>query len=247
MFDATYSGDKVSYKTAADNASKLDDTLFGWSTVADKDGNISVWMLETAAETDVIDWVKANYANFGGTAIDGVYDGTNSTVTFSNLDFGYYYITSGLGSAVTIDSAVPAQTVYDKNETTPVDPTKTIVSVDGTAKDSVTSADAHVGSVVGFKLEGSTNNWIDKDTIRESWSITDTPTNMTIDLSTVVVKFNGTELAADAYTASVSESGALTISVPMVDDKKNSIYPAMVACDDAGRIGSTGTIHRGDP
>ena len=40
---------------AADNASKLDDTLFGWSTVADKDGNISVWMLETAAETDVID------------------------------------------------------------------------------------------------------------------------------------------------------------------------------------------------
>ena len=232
---------------AADNASKLDDTLFGWSTVADKDGNISVWMLETAAETDVIDWVKANYANFGGTAIDGVFDETNSTVTFSNLDFGYYYITSGLGSAVTIDSAVPAQTVYDKNETTPVDPTKTIVSVDGTAKDSVTSADAHVGSVVGFKLEGSTNNWIDKDTIRESWSITDTPTNMTIDLSTVVVKFNGTELAADAYTASVSESGALTISVPMVDDKKNSIYPAMVACDDAGRIGSTGTIHRGDP
>ena len=49
---------------------------------------------------------------------------------------------------------------------------------------------------------------------------------MTIDVSTVVVKFNGTALAANAYTASVAESGALTITVPMVDENKNSIYPA---------------------
>ena len=235
VFDATYEGDKVSYKTPAANASLLDDTLFGWSTAADEDGNISVWALEDAAEADIIDWVKANYASFGGTAINGTWDEANSTVTFSGLDFGYYYITSGLGSVVTIDSAVPTQDVYDKNETTPVDPTKTIVSVDGTEKDEVTAADAHVGSVVGFKLAGSTNNWIDKDTIRESWSITDTPTNMTIDVNTVVVKFNGTTLAADAYTAAVADSGALTITVPMVDEKKNSIYPSNLGTD-AGLI-----------
>jgi LPXTG-motif cell wall-anchored protein len=226
VFDATYNGTKVSYKTPSANASKLDDTLFGWSTAADKDGNISVWVLDDAADADVITWVKANYSQFGGTAIPGSFDDANSTVTFSDLDFGYYYITSGLGAAVTIDSAVPTQTVYDKNETTPVDPTKTIVSVDGAAKSDITAADAHVGSVVGFKLAGSTNNWIDKDTIRESWTITDTPTNMTIDASTVVVKFNGTALAASAYTATVADSGALTITVPMVDANKNSVYPA---------------------
>jgi LPXTG-motif cell wall-anchored protein len=226
IFDATYNGTKVSYTTPAANASKLDDTVFGWSTAADSNGNISVWVKDGVADATVTDWIKAHYTDFAGSAIPGVFDDANSTVTFSNLDFGYYYITSGLGSVVTIDSAAPTAEVYDKNETTPVDPTKTIVSVDGTAQNEVTEANAHVGSVVGFKLAGSTNNWIDKDTIRESWTITDTPTNMEIDLSTVVVKFNGTALAADAYTATKAESGALTITVPMVDANKNSIYPA---------------------
>ena len=226
VFDATYNGDAVSYTTPAANASKLDDTLFGWSTAADSNGNISVWKLDTASDSDVTDWISEHYAEFGGTAIAGTFDETNSTVTFSNLEFGYYYITSGLGSVVTIDSATPTAEVYDKNETTPVDPTKTIVSVDGKAQNEVTEANAHVGSVVGFKLAGSTNNWIDKDTIRESWTITDTPTNMEIDLSSVVVKFNGTALEASAYTATLSESGALTITVPMTDDKGNSVYPA---------------------
>ena len=149
-------------------------------------------------------------------------------MTFSPLDFGYYYITSGLGSIVTIDSAVPTATVYDKNETTPVAPVKTIVSVDGVAQSEVTEANAHVGSVVGFKLVGSTNNWIDQDTIRTEWTITDTPTNMEIDLSSLVVKFNDTELTIDDdYTASIDDTtGELTINVPMVDEDGNSVFPA---------------------
>ena len=102
VFDATYNGTAVSYTTPAANASKLDNTLFGWSTAADANGNISVWKLETASDADVTDWIAAHYADFGGTAIPGVFDETNSTVTFSNLDFGYYYITSSLGSIVTI-------------------------------------------------------------------------------------------------------------------------------------------------
>ena len=228
VFDATYNGTAVSYTTPAANASKLDNTLFGWSTTADANGNISVWKLETASDSDVTNWIAEHYADFGGTAIPGVFDDSNSTVTFSNLDFGYYYITSGLGSTVTIDSAIPTAEVYDKNETTPVDPTKVIVSVDGTSQSDVSTADAHVGSVVGFKLTGSTNNWIDKDTIRENWTITDTPTNMTIDLSSVVVKFNGTALTVGTdYTATVdATTGELTINVPMVDSSNNSIFPA---------------------
>ena len=52
VFDATYNGDKVSYKTPSANASLLDETLFGVSTVEDEDGNISVWALEDATEED---------------------------------------------------------------------------------------------------------------------------------------------------------------------------------------------------
>ena len=235
VFDATYSGEAVSYKTSADNADLLDDTLFGWSA-EDSEGNINVWALEDASEEDILDWVKENYASFGGEAIEGEFDATNSTVTFSGLDFGYYYITSSLGTAVTIDSAVPTQDVYDKNSVEPEDPEKNIVSVDGEALDDpAKSADAHVGSIVGFKITAKTTNWIGEQedaTIREEWEVTDTPTNMDIDLSSVVVKFNDTALTKDTdYTATI-ENGTLTINVPMVDDDGNSIFDAPKTDDD---------------
>lgn len=226
VFDATYKDGKISYTTPAANASKLDANLFGWSTAADANGNISVWKLDTAEDSAVIDWIKAHYADFGGTAIPGVFDETNSTVSFKDLPFGYYYITSSLGSAITIDSTMPNAEVYDKNETKPVDPVKTIVSVDGTAVNDLTETDAHVGSVVGFKIVAKTNNWIDKDHIRTEWTVTDTPTSMDIDLTSLVVKFNDTALEANQYTATIGQDGKLTINVPMVDANGNSIFEA---------------------
>ena len=236
VFDATYNGTAVSYKTPAANASLLDASLFGWSTAADSEGNITVWALEDASEEDILDWVEANYASFGGTAIPGEFDDANSTVTFSNLDFGYYYITSSLGSAVTIDSAVPDAEVYDKNEVTPTDPAKTIVSVDGKEVDNLKEADAHVGSVVGFKVTAKTTNWTGKEdaaVITEEWELVDTPSLMEINLASVVVKFNNTELTKDTdYTAELDSDGKLTINVPMVDDDGNSVFAAPVTEDE---------------
>ncbi|MCQ2567879.1 MAG: LPXTG cell wall anchor domain-containing protein [Mogibacterium sp.] len=231
VFDATYNGDAVSYKTAADNASKLDSDIFEWSA-ADKDGNISVWVKDNVPEATVITWVKENYTRFGGTAISGTWDDTDSTVTFKNLDFGYYYITSSLGAAVTIDSAIPNETVYDKNEAEGTDPVKTIVSVDGTDVNDLEEADAHVGSKIGFKIEANTTNWINENTIRREFEITDTPTYMTIDEASVKVKVNGNEVSA--YTAAVS-GGTLTVKIPMVDDHNNSVYPANEG-DEPGQI-----------
>ena len=228
VFDATYKDGKISYTTPAANASKLDANLFGWSTAA-SDGKISVWKLDTATDEAVINWIKEHYADFGGTAIPGVFDEKNSTVSFKDLDFGYYYITSSLGSAITIDSTTPDAEVYDKNETTPVDPVKTITAVDGKTIDNLKAADAHVGSTVSFKVEAKTNNWIDKDTIRTEWTMEDTPTNMTIDANSIVVKFNGTQLTADQYTATVGQDGKLSINVPMVDTNGNSVFEATVA------------------
>ena len=223
VFDATIDGEAVSYKTSADNESLLDASLFGWSA-ADAEGNISVWALEDAAEADILAWVEANYASFGGTAIPGAFDATNSTVTFSDLEYGYYYITSGLGAAVTIDSAIPDAEVYDKNESEEVPPEKTIVSVDGLEVDDPKEADAHVGSVVSFLVSASTTNWIDQDTIRTEWGLEDTATNMFIDPESMVVKVNGEEISN--YTAAGDGNGGFTLNIPMVDDDGNSIYEA---------------------
>lgn len=232
VFDATIDGEAVSYKTSADNEDLLDAGLFGWSA-ADSEGNISVWALEDAAEADILDWVKANYASFGGTAIPGTVDATNSTVTFSDLEYGYYYITSGLGAAVTIDSAIPDAEVYDKNGSEEVPPEKTIVSVDGLEVDDPKAADAHVGSVVSFLVTAGTTNWIDQDTIRTEWGLVDTATNMFIDPETIVVKVNGEEISN--YTAAGDGNGGMTLNIPMVDEDGNSIYEANHS-DVAGQI-----------
>lgn len=239
IFDATYTGEgedaKVSYTTPAANESLLDDTLFDWSE-PDADGNISVWALDDAEEDAILAWVEANYASFDDTGVEGVYS-DDSTVVFEGLDFGYYFITSSLGTAVTIDSAAPEVTVYDKNEVEPTDPEKSIVAVDGEALegDLNKSADAHVGSVVDFKITAKTTNWTgseDAAVITEEWELEDTFTNMTLLEDSFVVKFNDTELTEGTdYTLTVSD-GSFVINVPMVDEDGKSIFDAPVTDDE---------------
>lgn len=226
VFDATYDGTKVSYKTAAENVALLDDTLFGWSA-ADADGNISVWALDGAAEADILDWVEANYDDIGGTAITGVFDDENSTVTFSGLDYGYYYITSSLGATVTIDTVAPTAVVYDKNVVEPTQPVKTIIAIDGEAANKVTEANAHVGSVVTFEVTANTVNWQgegENAVLTQEFSLIDTATGMFIDPETIVVKVNGTEITN--YVAAGDGNGGMTLNIPMVDENNNSIYDA---------------------
>jgi LPXTG-motif cell wall-anchored protein len=235
VFDATFDGNAVSYTTPATNVTKLNDSLFAWST-ADADGNIHVWAKDGASESNIIAWIKDNYDQFGGTAIEGVFDATASTVTFSGLDFGYYYITSSLGSAVTIDTAAPTASVYDKNFVKPTDPVKTIIAVDGVKKNEVTEADAHVGSVVTFQVTANAVNWTgDKKTedsietvtetaITTHWGFDDKATNMWIDPETIVVQVNGEKITN--FTAAGDGNGGFSLNIPMTDSDGNSIYAA---------------------
>lgn len=247
IFDASFDGDKVSYKVEASKKDYVDTEYFNVSSKAETiDGKeyYSVSVKTTKDETtgevtpvktdeEIIQWMKDNYSKFDSTGVDGAWDTANSTVSFNQIPYGYYYITSTLGTAVTINSAKPNQDVYDKNEVTPTDPEKTIVSVDGEAVSDLKQADAHVGSVIGFKVTAKTTNWTGKESeavITQNWAMEDTPTNMTIDKTTVVVKFNGEALAADAFTADL-EGKTLKINVPMVDANGNSIYPAPKTTD----------------
>ncbi|MDY3997670.1 MAG: SpaA isopeptide-forming pilin-related protein [Blautia sp.] len=220
----------VSYTTKTPDLFKGEGSPWKVGTIADANGNYNVQLVTGKTADDVNTWIKNSLSSFtaitANVGVDAKGLASEKEVKWTGLGFGYYYITSGLGANVTVDSNTPDVEVYDKNTTTPVDPSKTIVAVDGVAADKVTEANAHVGSTVKFQIDAKTNNWIDKDTIRTAWSITDTPTNMKIDLTSVVVKVNGATKTKDTdYTASIT-SGALTVNIPMVDSKGNSIYPA---------------------
>ena len=61
----------------------------------------------------------------------------NGTVKFDNLKYGYYFITSTLGTMVTIDTAGKNVEVVDKNESIPEGPEKKITAEDNAINDSL--------------------------------------------------------------------------------------------------------------
>lgn len=125
LFDLTYSGTNVSY-TYTKNGD--DDALF---TALTADGSPFALTLPTGAtayvvnakdgatDEQIIAWVEANAALL--TYITEATAADANSLTFSNLGYGYYYITSSLGTLVTIDSNLKDVTVTDKNSAPTLD------------------------------------------------------------------------------------------------------------------------------
>lgn len=127
VFDATYAGTNVSYtytKTGANDA--LYNALVNGITV-DGVTTASPFSLtattttnlynvaQTGTDEQVIAFLNLLYAQgLLGNAV-ATETASSSTVTL-NVPYGYYYITSTLGTTATVDTAAPTVTVIDKNE-----------------------------------------------------------------------------------------------------------------------------------
>ena len=250
IFNATFAGtDGISYKVLASKAGSVDTTLFDVSTTEETiDGEqyYTVTPKSTATDKLITAWAKANYSAFDAEGMTGVY-GEDGTVTFSDLPYGYYYITSSLGAVVTIDTAHPDATVKDKNTGGPNAPDKKIVAENGNAMTAAASNDAAVGSTESFQVRFNATNWITSatesatgivsvtDTKAEKYTIVDTPTGLDIDPASVAITVNGTVIYTDGAsvdatnTTTVSKdagTGALTIVIPWVDANGASLYAA---------------------
>ena len=160
----------VSYTTKTPDLFKGESSPWTVGTIADEDGNYNVQLATGKTAEDVNTWIKNNLSSFtaipANVGVDTNGLASEKNVKWTGLDFGYYYITSGLGTNVSVDSTTPDVEVYDKNETTPEDPTKTIIEVDGVETNKVTQANAHVGSIVKFQIDAKTNqyySWLDSD------------------------------------------------------------------------------------
>ncbi|MBR1689201.1 MAG: LPXTG cell wall anchor domain-containing protein [Oscillibacter sp.] len=230
LFDATYDGTAVSYKVPAAKKDSLSTDLFDISSVADTDGNYTFSKKSAASDADVLSWIKENYSTFAGSPISGVYNSDKSTVTFSDLAFGYYYITSSLGTTVTIDSAVPNADVLDKNDSTPNGPDKEITAENSATITPAEANDAGVGSTESFEVTFNAvnykNNGESEATKVTVYNFTDTPTGLDIDKSTVKVYVNDTLVTIPADNITKSEAGVLSITIPWVNDAGDFLYEA---------------------
>lgn len=120
---------------------------------------------------------------------------TSITVSFTQLDLGYYLVDTSLGSLCSLDTTNPSVTMNEKNKTPSVD--KKIVE-DETEK---TENSAAIGDKVNFKVTikayKGAQNYVLHDQMSEG---------LTLDENSITVKVSDTTLTKDAdYTVATSD------------------------------------------
>lgn len=227
--------------TAAQIAVDGFDDVF--DTIVDANGNYTISVKDGVDADDVISFIKDKLDDLKqGSAIAGTWT-DNDTIKFSDLTYGYYYISSSLGSLITIDTAGKDITVYDKNESTPTGPDKIITaedssidsSLDQTGLEATKKNDTSVGSKESFEVTFNATNWVKSNdeqvagtgtqgTKVTEWNFADTPTGLEIDKTTVKVFVNGTEVTSTVDDIDVDANGKLTFTIPWVDENGTHLY-----------------------
>lgn len=223
LFDATVTADGtgISYKVPTGKTLPADNPYFA----VDSKGNITAKEGATVSSEAFATWAKS----FGTKVKEA--EATDNTLVFTNLTFGYYFVTSSLGAVFTLDSTKPDATVIDKNTTNPTIPDsnngggKKIVAGDKTTTSTTT---AKIGDTVPFQFKFNATNFVTAAGVTKqikSYTITDTPTALTINQDSVVVKVGTKTLVKDQdYTVSFDNTGKMTVVLTWIKEDKSTIY-----------------------
>lgn len=126
IFDASISKDTTGQTNAVSYSIKTDsqffEALFGTDGTEDNTYFVynantgTVTKKEAVNDTDLINYLTNMVATGTYTAATTPVKATSDEVKFENLPYGYYLITSTLGTTVTINSNTPDVSVIDKNQ-----------------------------------------------------------------------------------------------------------------------------------
>jgi LPXTG-motif cell wall-anchored protein len=175
---------------------------------------ISAWM---KAHEDLLP--SAGDAMVAPAAADGK---TTSSVAWTNLPYGYYYVTSTVGSLVTIDSTLKNVIVKDKNGIPDLDKTITGVTEGTTAKNQNISADgelanAKVGDVITYTVvihaKKGAENYIFHDALTAGLTLGN-QSDLTVSAGVgnyTVQYWNATPASGEAVTGDVKANDNITI------------------------------------
>ena len=224
VFDLTYTGDSVSYtftrndaNTAFFDALNATGSPFKLTEIATNKFNVTT----TASAKEITTFLTNQISNLG-TAIELI-GATSGATTQSNLAYGYYFVTSTVGSVVSIDSAKKDVTIDEKNTA----PTLTKVVKNTTDTDFVESTTANIGETLNYKItikagKGAVN-YVLTDVLpagvtapsADSVNVTGaTPTSITVSSQTITVDFTGVTLDENTeivitYTAALNASAVV--------------------------------------
>lgn len=124
VFDLTYDASnaddvKVAYTytpTGAGDAflTALQDVSSPFTLTDQNNGKYTVTLKADKTAGDVSAFLNTNAAKL---TVAATQEATDSTLTFNNLAYGYYFVTSEVGTVLTIDSTLKDVSVIDKNQT----------------------------------------------------------------------------------------------------------------------------------
>lgn len=218
IFDATVGANgEINYTKDGFTELKSGDTVL---FKADSAGNITATDAAKDSEGKLTADAVTALAGIKGTAVATAVSDGSTPLTFAGLDYGYYYVESGLGTAVSVDSTKPDVTITDKNskephwdEDTPTD--GKLVSKDE-GKTWVDSTSVNAGDILTFKLDITSSNYAEGKQIANFIISDDLPDGLTFGQISSV-KVGGT--AVTDYTANTNTAatdGKFSITIPWV-------------------------------
>lgn len=148
--------------------------------------------------TTVAAFAKAALAWAADKKISGTKEtATGDTVTFSDLDLGYYLVDSSLGALCGLNTTNPNATIKEKNEKPEIK--KEVQTSTGDWGD---KNNAKIGDTVEYKVEITVADGA------QTYTVTDTmSTGLTFNSGSLKVTANGTTAAASDYTLTPTENG----------------------------------------
>lgn len=237
IFDATYAGDKVAYTfTKTEANTDLYDALVGtdspFTLTETSDGTYNVGLKnENELGSDIGVFLKS-IENKMGAPVDAK-EATTTTVEFTGLDYGYYYIakasTAQPGPTVGVTVVTPSQTINDKStkpgtpDPDPEDPDnpggyKIFVDENGKSQKELANT-ANYGDTVYFVLQAKGVNYDDGKKVVK-YTAYDVLGEGFKDFSVTKVTVNGTEISNYTYT----EGSPATIVIPWVNADGEHLY-----------------------
>ena len=204
----SYNGDAYSY-TVEDNWKTFFKTDAGSSYIdLDSNGHPTWKAADTNDSTTVAAFAKAalDWAKLKG--ITGTAEtATSDTVTFSDLNLGYYLVDSSLGALCSLNTTNPKATITEKNEKPTIE--KKILYNNGEVNENT----AKIGDTVNYQVK------VNVKAGAKSYTVTDTMSKgLTYDLSSL--KVNGKAVTDDIFETndySTAENGITTITLKFKD------------------------------
>ena len=197
VFDATTSGDNISYKLVSGKTT----APAGFSV--DTAGNVTY-----AGGAEVKELTAADISAIAGYVTEGdlvatvTTTATDKSFTVDGLPYGYYYITTTTGSVVTINSTKPDAIVSDKNEIPTLDKKITgASSVDQDGKKALAQVGTSVEYTVTIEVKKGAINYEFHDKMSAGL----------LYKNDVKVFIGETEVSSDKYTKNTATGDTITI------------------------------------